>query len=472
MVRKMRRNIGLLFIVVLVGFTGYGCQQEGTTSVGVALPDDARVGGRGIIGGEETGWEEEWRGVVGLGVFGAAMCSGTLIDPEVVLSAGHCVSGGGYFDLAAMPNMLSILGGAKAGRTLARGKKIVKHPSWTGDITAGGTDLSMILLNKKVTEVPHYNLRDFPMPVIGDQAFLVGYGDNGENSSGIQRKGFTTILELPPGLIAIGAGEGGTANTCPGDSGGPVFTMQDGEWRVVGVNSFGAGTVCEPDFNMYSVNTLSACHWLNKTMIEFTGHDLGLEGCSLCDIGPTCGWGRGCGPGMPECAPGTTCVKPDGYSKNDYGYCAAPCCESGEADEERCFDVAGGEEKCDILGANGESYCVVYCEDDSDCPDSTICDNQPFGDTYICIASTETSAIEIDTDSDTECEEPEQNPEPEADAGADTDVDADAGPDVDTDTDAGEDDEAGSAGCGCRVTGSDATTKKTSLFALIAKGMN
>ncbi|MCP4677345.1 MAG: S1 family peptidase [Deltaproteobacteria bacterium] len=420
--------------------------------------------GHGIIGGEESKWAEEWRGVVGLGFPGMSMCSGTLIDPRVVLSAGHCVSGSG-FDMSAFPNLLSIIGGAKAGRTLGRAKKIVVHPSWSGDVEAEATDLSLILLQNPVADdIPWYKFRDFPMPEVGSSAFLVGYGDDGTGSSGTQMMGDTTILEVTPGLIQIGGA--GMATTCPGDSGGPVFIKQNDQWTLIGVNSFGAGTVCDPEVGMYSVNTLSACHWLNKTMIDLVGHDLGLEQCTLCQAEPACIWGHGCGPDLPDCPYGTECVKPKEFSSGGYGYCAAPCCELGSADEELCYDVSEGEEKCDIRGDNGQAFCVTYCDDDSDCPKSTMCENRPFSDVKICIATKDSAADGIDTDT-MDCPEPE--PEEDAgaeestDAGADADADADADTDTDADvdngSDAGEDDNEATGGCGCRLTGIPATVR-------------
>ncbi len=422
-----------------------GCDDDAEDGATLEAWDEGRVDS--VAGGEPTKWAEEWRGVVGLGAAGMTMCTGTLIDPQVVLTAGHCVKYGGPFDLSAMPNLLSIVGGAEAGRTLARGQKIVIHPTWEGSLDQGATDLALIKLNKQVTEVPHYRLRDFPLPQAGDPAFLVGYGSTESGGGGTQYMGDTALLSVTPNLLETGGP--GTANSCPGDSGGPVFTKQNDEWVLNGVVSFGPGTECTAELNSYSVNTLSSCHWLNKKMIDLVGHDLGLESCSLCDLSPVGIWGRGCGPDLPSCPLGTTCMKPPDFSDGQYGFCSAPCCDVSEDDKENCFDVAGGDESCGLRSASGENFCVIHCEDDSDCPNFTVCKQKPFEEERICIATADTGGGEFDTDTDTLYYPDDTDSSSDADTDGDSDTGGDSGTEESGDEDAGEGDDT--AGCGCRT---------------------
>ncbi|MCP4602656.1 MAG: S1 family peptidase [Proteobacteria bacterium] len=462
---KMSFNLTTLFnislFIVAICSANMSCESNFTGDELLDVEGDDHIKNKGIIGGEETEWEEEWRGVVSLGgIPGMSMCTGTLIDPLVVLTAGHCVKMD-LFDASTMPELISISGGAKGGRGLARGQRIIPHPTWTGDINQGGVDLALIKLNHEVTTVPHYKLRDFPMPKIGDEIFLVGYGDDGEGNAGIQRKGDSTILDVQPGLIQIGGK--GKATTCPGDSGGPVFIQQEGEWRVIGVNSFGAGAVCDPVAGMWSVNTLNSCSWLNSTMEKLVGHGLGLESCGLCDLLPACVWGHGCGPGLPDCPRDTTCIKPEEYSDGEYGYCAAPCCEFGKDDLDHCTDISSGEEKCDATNKDGEPFCMIYCEDDSDCPDLTVCKNRPFESEKICIATADVSGdIELDTDTcPVVITDAGTDTDSSGDSDVDTDTDTDTDVDSDTDTDADSD---GDGDCGCQLTGNRSETQTASFL--------
>ena len=466
--------------VVMVLFA-LGCDGFDRADLQSAWDAESGISPAGIIGGSPTDGAVKWRGVVGLSTR-RSTCSGTLIDPEIVLTAGHCVllnDDYGYSDLTSSPESLRIVVGADMGyngTVVARGWEIVPHPTWTGDITAGVTDLALVKLDRPVENVATFPLVDFPMPQSGQSAYLVGYGDSGYGESGVQREGATTIWTVTPAELETG----GNANTCPGDSGGPVLIKQDGQWAVAGVNSYGAGTVCSTEQGMWAVNVLSACHWLNDTMMDLVGRDLGLEHCTSCNAAKASDWGQGCGPGFPDCPKGTECMKPVGFSVDDGGYCAAPCCDLGEGDAGYCSDIADGEEMCGLRDDYGTNHCVVQCRTDSDCPEDTTCKNRPFESEKICIAKGKTETPDPDDDSepgddgdpaldddsddgsrdreeDRADEEAGEDPDENADGGdesGDLDVNPDA-PDGDTDSGSSLESQGGSSssGWGCSAMG-------------------
>ncbi|MCP4605607.1 MAG: S1 family peptidase [Proteobacteria bacterium] len=449
MCRNLFAFIFLAFVFVPL-LMNMGCES----SIDSDTSKNNRIIGRGIIGGEPTNGATEWKGVVALRM-GFGLCSGTLIDPEVVLTAGHCVKlydavSGANYDYTKNPGSVGIVASANAymGTQIAKGQEIVAHPSWEGEIDEGRIDLALIKLNKQITDIAPFGLRDFPMPEVRSSAFLVGYGQGGPGQqAGIQRMGETTLTKVNFDLLEIS----GESNICSGDSGGPVFTEQDGEWRTAGVNSFGITDTCSKDLGTYATNILSSCHWLNTTMLRLVGHDLGLTNCTTCEVSPVDTWGQGCGPGVGECPTDTKCMKPEGYSIGGGGFCGAPCCTLGEQDILYCGNITSGDEHCGIMDDNGQARCMINCEDDSDCVPGTECKNRPFEKEKICIA------VGIgDTDGDTDT-----NIDTDTDVDTDTEKDPDASADNDTETDSDTDDsnnpdgnndpeENGDSNCGCR----------------------
>ncbi len=381
----------------------------------------------GIVGPSWQSWEQA-KGVV-LVRPGGGMCTGTLIDPEVVLTAGHCVKlndAQGNYDYTTNPSGLSVEAGPTAYNASSIGtpEQIVTHPSWTGNIQESQTDLAMIKLSAPVTDIEPFGVRDYPVPESGSDGLLVGYGEDGSmwGGAGTQRIGETTLLNVMALLIETGD----PCNTCSGDSGGPLFTQQDEQWVISGVTSFGTSTQCSETGGGYSVNLLGYCHWLNTAMIDLTGHDLGLEECVQCVEEVVDDWGQGCGPDLPACPEGTQCTPVQGYSDGFYGFCSTVCCETGAADPTYCFDVAPGEELCALTGGDGTSYCAIQCETDADCPEHADCVSPSTVGPSLCMATAPSSS--------------------DADADADSDADSDSDVDGDTDTAVDESSSEGDSG--------------------------
>ena len=112
---KKCRLIAVVYLLTL-GVTGLGCDGDHGSLVRIGSPEDGTIVGRGLIGGQPTNGAEEARGVVAL--VSGGLCSGTLIDPQVVLTAGHCVKlndAQGNYDYTTNPGNVRIVAGASAG---------------------------------------------------------------------------------------------------------------------------------------------------------------------------------------------------------------------------------------------------------------------------------------------------------------------------------------------------------------------
>lgn len=228
-------------------------------------------GHRGIVNGQETNYES-WQGAVGL-FSGMSICTGSLIAPDVVLSAGHCIfmpSQG--IDYVSDPESLQVLGGPIMDIYYSEAEQVIAHPKWNGNLGAGSVDLSMIKLKHPIEGIEPYLVRDQENPKVKDQGIVVGYGATKTNDSAtaaVHRWGETTVQSVASGRI----GSGNPSGLCQGDSGGPLFTQQSEQWVVTGVASFITG-FCNAKTGSYSVNVVPNREWIEQTFKELTGRDL------------------------------------------------------------------------------------------------------------------------------------------------------------------------------------------------------
>jgi hypothetical protein len=157
-----------------------------------------------------------------------AYCSGTLIAPSVVLTAGHCVHGADSWQITA-PNAGGQTANSSGGTTY----------DWntdSEDVDPSMHDLGLIFLSSSITLSSYPTVASSPLSD-GSQVVNIGRIDNGQLST-------TDLYESQP-LTVSGASNDGfpfdyIANEIiqPGDSGGP--DMAAGTHTLVAVNS-GAG---------------------------------------------------------------------------------------------------------------------------------------------------------------------------------------------------------------------------------------
>lgn len=236
----------------------------------------------------------------------SAFCSATLIAPDVVLTAAHCV---GW----ASPGVIFVYfgGDVEAGGQWVGVSKVMPHPRYSRQ--GFEWDIGLLRLSgpapADATPIPalpaHLGLT---VDDEGAEVEFVGFGRTESNTSGTKLTVPGSIARVCDGPEVCAYGGGGEVaprafaysmsggGPCSGDSGGPAFILRDGVEHVAGVTSYG-----DQDCVYYGVSTRpdSYASWIQAfvagveedcSTAEDEDHDT-LAGCADpdCDSYPACG---------------------------------------------------------------------------------------------------------------------------------------------------------------------------------------
>ncbi|MFF0144496.1 trypsin [Amycolatopsis sulphurea] len=165
-------------------------------------------------------------------------CSGALIAPQWIITAGHCFHNPRRDRVSGpVPYPTSVLLG-----TTVQGDGLGETRTVTDVLQSGKNDIALAKLDNPVTDITPLSVRK-EAPAIGEKLTLAGWGSltaTNPTPSAKLRQGRMKVIEVAETTVAVlGIAPKNDTSACSYDSGAPYFIPKGDGGRLVSIESTG-----------------------------------------------------------------------------------------------------------------------------------------------------------------------------------------------------------------------------------------
>lgn len=175
-----------------------------------------------------------WNAVGRLNLGDRGFCTGTLITPDLVLTAGHCL-----FDKETGARVdsrdIKFLAGLRNGRAEAyrNVSRTVVHPDYiytgAGEIERTAFDVALLQLDQPIRQPSITPIATGAPPLPGDEVGVVSYAQDRAEAPSLQQ--ICHVIDGSPNVLVL------SCDIDFGSSGAPIFSLRDGVPQIVSVVS-------------------------------------------------------------------------------------------------------------------------------------------------------------------------------------------------------------------------------------------